>query len=164
MLPFLKVVLIALLYKSPKCLLSPGLFWYDHSLPFAGRIARSASALIELFTEAFSFSFVFVVVAVSCAICLNCSVLLSIASLSVGGVWVWSNSSFLPVFYCGTFFCPSFLGLTFPPWWLLLAFPWAFRALRSWFPLAQFWHNVWSRPLIPKGVMWLDIFLLSCIS
>ena len=85
MLPFLKVVLIALLYKSPKCLLSPGLFWYDHSLPFAGRIARSASALIELFTEAFSFSFVFVVVAVSCAICLNCSVLLSIASLSVGG-------------------------------------------------------------------------------
>ena len=113
------------------CLLSLMLFWYEHSLPFS-TIDRTVSALSS--SQMLSHLAFFA----SGAFSLNCSVLVFTAC-SFECVWVWSSFSFLPVFHCGMFFCPSFLGLTVLPWWLLHAFLWACYAL-CWFLLVQFWQ------------------------
>ena len=86
------------------CLQSLGLFWYDHSLPFVGRIARSVSVVSALSSSQKLFRFRY--------FCLWCY-LLEVLSFGVHcnfelWVWVWWSSSFLPVFHCGTFFCPIF--------------------------------------------------------
>ena len=79
------------------CLLSLMLFWYEHSLPFVGRIDSIVSALSSSQKLSHLASFA------SGAISLNCSVLVFIAC-SFECVWVWSSFSFLPVFHCGMFF------------------------------------------------------------
>ena len=83
---------------------------------FGGELSTFFS--IEFFTEAFPFGFFF----------LPCC-LLELFSFGIYcsfelSVWVWSSSSFLTVSLWSTFYCPRFLDLTIPPWWLLLAFPW----------------------------------------
>ena len=66
------------------CLLSLGLVWYDHSLPFVGRIARTVSALFQHWISHRSCSTNVSFFCPPCYICVNCSVLVSIAALSVG--------------------------------------------------------------------------------
>ena len=82
------------------CLLSLGLFWYDHSLPFVGKIARSASVVSALNSSQKHFRFRF--------FCLWCYLSFGVHCSFGLWVWVWWSSSFLPVFHCGTFFCPIF--------------------------------------------------------
>ena len=124
------------------CLLSLGLFCYDHSLPFVGRIARSVNDVSALSSQKL---FRFASFA-SRAICLNCSVLVSFAALSFGSGF-GGGLPFCQFFTAARVSVQYFFDLTVPPWRLLFAFSWAFRAL-CWFPLAPFWDNVWTRPFI----------------
>ena len=94
------------------CFLSLGLFWYDHSLPFVGRIARNVSVVSALSSSQKLFRFRF--------FCLWCY-LLEVLSFGVHcsfqlWVCVWLRSSFLSVFHCATFFSVQYVfELTVPP-------------------------------------------------
>ena len=78
------------------CLLSLGLFWYDHSLPFVGRIARSVSVVSALSSSQKLFRFRFFCLWCYLLKLLSFSVHCSFELLGLGLVEFFLSASFSP--------------------------------------------------------------------